>query len=148
MRLRKCVSACIGMFASLCACTCVHQFLSECLVNVPVCPVCVSVCDCLWTPWERPWEDNGTRDAWEFGLMCRWWVVATDSHWQPNSSSYNARIWTHLTPIFARRLLMGTQVYHLWNVFPLICLIEPKTCRCDVIRPPNSTVPFSLLHSY
>lgn len=102
MRLRMCVYLYVCVMWIFCECACMS--------------VCVSVCDCLWTPWERPWEDNGAGDAWEFSLMCRWWVAASDSHRQPNRFPYNTRIWTHLSSLFCWktvvRVLMGTQAYY------------------------------------
>lgn len=136
MRLRMCVCESVYLYA----CMPLYVFLrdSDCLCYVNILwmrlhvYVCVYVCDCLRTPWERPWEDNGAGDAWEFGLMCRWWVAATDSHRQPSSSPYNARIWTHLAPLFSWktivRLLMGTQAYHLYCISSALASDSVKAC--------------------
>lgn len=68
-----CVRLCVCVALCLCVSVCVITISLRCVWIFCECDcmyTCVSLCDCLWTPWERPWKDNGAGDAWEFGLMC------------------------------------------------------------------------------
>lgn len=52
----------------MCVSVCWYVNILSVSILVPAC-MCVCVFNCLWTPWERPWKDNGPGDAWEFSVM-------------------------------------------------------------------------------